>query len=150
MIGRTDTRTNTVPTKPVPKPMGEVAGEVAGKVGIGTDDGLVLSKKAVTPAQVKDAFERLDKAQAKARGLSVGTLGAFPAYQKALEEVQAAKDEIDGLRKQAPKLVAAEEASRKAEAEESKKGILDFFKKWVLFPLAPVPVALWNLFGKKD
>lgn len=128
MLYRVDSRPTTQPApKAAPKGVAEAVAEAAKRIA--TDDDLQLSKPKVTPDQVVQAFERLEKAEAKARNLSVGTLGSFPFYQKALEEVRAAKEEIAQLRKDAPELVEAVEKGR-----ASKPGFFDaiggFFKRF--------------------
>jgi hypothetical protein len=148
MIGRIDTKNPALPPKILSK-VGEGVAEGVGKA-IGTDDDLVLSKKQPpTKEEIAAAFERLEKAETRARGLSMGTLGALPLYKKALAEVAAAKEAIADMRKEFPAQVAAYEAGAAAEKAAQKQGFFDFVKNWGLFPAFPVPTLLWNLF-KKD
>ena len=75
MLYRVDNRPATTPAKPAPKGVGEAVGEAAKQVLDLGDDLQLSKKKAVTPEQVDQAFDRLEKAERTMRHLSVGTLG---------------------------------------------------------------------------
>lgn len=139
---------DTQPTNPIPgaKKAGDAAAEVAKQVGMAGDDYQV--KRQVTPEQMKAAFERVEQAEKRARALGVGTLGAFPAYEKALEEVKAAKQDLAALKKAAPDLYEAEQLRQAA-----KPGVFArfFAGVWEVAKatFTPLPLAILNWL-KKD